>query len=75
MSQVVFAERLRVVCADGATRESCSLAVSNGAYAYFDSDGDLLDGDRSVTEVLRCSFIVSPLELGMITNQYGPLDI
>tara|TARA_R100000030_G_scaffold6331_1_gene4258 strand:+ start:328 stop:555 length:228 start_codon:yes stop_codon:yes gene_type:complete len=75
MIEDIFGYNFRVVCADGVTREGCSLTISEGAYAYLDSDNQLLSGDSAVVEVLGGYFGVSPMELAIIVNEYGPLNI
>jgi len=74
MTEDIFGDNFRVVCADGVTREGCSLTIYQGAYAYLDSDGQLLDGDRAVTQVLGGAFAVSATELAVIVQEYGPLN-
>jgi|TARA_R110002020_G_scaffold377299_1_gene588370 hypothetical protein len=74
MIESIFGDHFRVVCADGATREECSLTLHDGAYAYLDSSGELLEGDRAVTQTLSGSFAVSPDELAVIVSKYGPLN-
>lgn len=71
----IFGDDFRVVCADGVTREGCSLTIHDGAYAYLDSDNQLLSGDCAVTQVLGGSFAVSAMELAIIVQEYGPLNI
>jgi len=74
MNDNIFGDDFRVVCADGVTREGCSLTIHEGAYAYLDSNGELLDGERAVTQVLGGAFAVSVMELAVIVQQYGPLN-
>ena len=74
MNESIFGDHFRVVCADGVTREGCSLTLHAGAYAYLDSSGELLEGDRAVTQTLGGSFAVTPYELAVIVSQYGPLN-
>lgn len=75
MTEDIFAEKFRVVCADGVTREGCSLTIKDGAYAFLDSDLELLEGDRAVTQSLGGNFLVTPTELAVIVNRYGPLNL
>ena len=74
MNDNIFGDDFRVVCADGVTREGCSLTIHKGAYAYLDSNGEHLDGERAVTQVLGGAFAVSAMELAVIVQQYGPLN-
>jgi|TARA_R100000482_G_scaffold108963_3_gene51198 hypothetical protein len=74
MNDNIFGDDFRVVCADGVTREGCSLTIYKGAYAYLDSNGELLDGERAVTQALGGAFAVSAMELAVIVQQYGPLN-
>jgi hypothetical protein len=74
MNENIFCDDVRVSCADGVIREGCSLTIYNGAYAYLDADGQLLDGDRAVTEFLGGKFGIDPFELGKIVYTYGPLN-
>lgn len=71
----IFGEKFRLVCADGVIRENCSLTVNNGAYAFLDSNLELLEGDRAVTQSLGGNFLLTPFELAVIVNEYGPLNI
>ena len=75
MNDDIFGDDFRLVCADGVTREGCSITISDGAYAYLDDQGQLLSGDRAVTQVLGGSFAVMPRELAIIVREYGPLNI
>lgn len=75
MNEDIFGDDFRVVCADGVTREGCSLTIHEGAYAYLDSNEELLEGDRAVTQVLGGSFGVSASELAIIVQEYGPLGL
>lgn len=75
MNENIFGDHFRVICADGVTREGCSLTVHEGNYAYLDSNGQLLCNDCAVTEVLGGTFGVSPTELAIIVQEYGPLNI
>jgi len=74
MTENIFGDDFRVVCADGVTREGCSLTIHEGAYAYLDSNEELLEGDRAVTQVLGGAFAVSAMELAIIVQEYGPLN-
>jgi hypothetical protein len=75
MNEDIFGDDFRIVCADGVIREGCSITINEGAYAYLDSEGQLLSGDRAVAQVLSGSFGVSPTELAIIVQEYGPLNI
>lgn len=75
MNADIFGDDFRVVCADGVTREHCSITIHEGAYAYLDSEGELLSGDRAVAQVLGGSFCVTPMDLAVIVQEYGPLGI
>ncbi len=75
MNENIFGDNFCVVCADGITRKGCSLTVINESYAYLDSEGNLLEGDKAVVETLSGSFAVTPYELAVITKEYGPLNI
>lgn len=75
MNENIFGDNFSLVCADGVTREGCSLTIHEGAYSYLDSDGQLLNGDRAVTQVLSGTFAVSAMDLAIIVNEYGPLNI
>ena len=75
MNEDIFGDDFRVVCVDGVTREGCSLTIHEGAYVYLDSEGQLLSGDRAVTQVLGGSFAVSAAELAIIVQEYGPLGL
>ena len=75
MTENIFGDDFCVVCADGVTREGCSLTIHEGAYAYLDSSYELLTGERAVTQVLGGSFPVSTYELAAIVQEYGPLNI
>jgi hypothetical protein len=71
----IFGEKFRVVCADGVTRENCSLTINDGAYAFLDADLELLEGNQAVTQSLGGNFLVTPSELAVIVNRYGPLNL
>tara|TARA_R100000084_G_scaffold88802_1_gene42884 strand:- start:50 stop:277 length:228 start_codon:yes stop_codon:yes gene_type:complete len=75
MIENIFGDDFRIVCADGVTREHCHITIHEGAYAYLDSEEQLLTGDRAVTKVLGGSFCVTPFELAVIVQEYGPLNI
>jgi hypothetical protein len=75
MNENIFGDNFSVICADGITREGCSLTVFNESYAYLDSEGKLLEGERAVVTTLSGSFAVTPYELAIITKEYGPLNI
>tara|TARA_R110002020_G_scaffold73540_2_gene188635 strand:- start:2575 stop:2802 length:228 start_codon:yes stop_codon:yes gene_type:complete len=74
MKESIFGDHFKVICADGVTREECSLTLHAGAYAYLDSSGELLEGDRAVTQTLSGSFAVTAFELAVIVSKYGPLN-
>ena len=75
MNADIFGDDFRIVCADGVTREHCSITIHQDAYAYLDDQGQLLTGDRAVSQVLSGSFCVTPMELAVIVQEYGPLGI
>lgn len=74
MNDKIFGDNVRVFCADGVERQGCSLTIHEGAYAYLDSEGELLEGSRAVTGVLAVDFAVTPEELAKIVYTYGPFN-
>lgn len=75
MNDDIFGDQFRVICADGVTREGCHITIHEGAYAYLDSELQLLTGDTAVTQVLGGSFCVTPFELAAIVSEYGKLGL
>lgn len=73
MSDIIVSNNVTATCQDGATRENNALVVRNNQFVFLDADGDVLDGERRVTQIDHIMITVRPMVLSMLVARYGPI--
>ena len=73
MSDLLVLRDVRAVCQDGVTREGGLLVVRDGQYVFLDGDGEALQGDRRVVELVSSVAPMHPSRLSMVAAKYGPI--
>lgn len=73
MSDIIVSSNVTATCQDGTTRENNALVVRNDQFVFLDASGDVLDGERRVTEIGHIVVTVNPRVLSMLVARYGPI--
>ena len=73
MSDLLVLCNVRAVCQDGVTREGGVLVVRDDQYVFLDGEGEALEGDRRVVELVSSIAPMHPNRLSMVTARYGPI--